>query len=119
MSFGVYQGGIPSLYTRQGVRQRGSGFLSGLKRFLVPLAKRALPHLAGAVGDLVGGKKPMDVLKLRGRQAGADLIETAGQQASGVLRKGIKRRTSDTSSQPVKQRRRGLIPKKAKNSSWK
>lgn len=88
----IYQGGIPSIYTKYGNRQQGSGFLSGLKRFLIPLARTALPHVAGVVGDLVSGKKPLETLKSRGRAAGADIIETVGEQASQALRKGIKRK---------------------------
>lgn len=107
MSFAVYQGGIPSLYTRHGLRQqRGSGFLSGLKRFLLPLARRALPHVAGAVSDIVAGKEPVvDILKTRGRAAGADLIESAGRQASNALRQGIKRSSAPANATPPKKRR--------------
>jgi len=105
-NFQVYQGGIPSLQTRrQGLRQQGSGFLSGLKRFLMPIAKKALPHIAGAVGDLVSGEKPLDVLKARGRAVGADLIDSLGGQASTALRKGIKRGASPQKSTKPKQRR--------------
>jgi len=109
MISGVYQGGIPSLHTRQGLRQQGSGFFSGLKRFLMPIARKALPHVAGAVGDLFAGQKPMEILKSRGREMGADMLETAGHQGSAALRrrKPIKRKAAKPSSvSSAKQQRR-------------
>lgn len=75
--FTPYQGGMPALYTRYGSRQRGSGFLSAMKRYLIPLARTALPHVAGAVGDIVSGKGLINTLKSRGRGAGADILREA------------------------------------------
>lgn len=93
-----YQGGLPVLHTRYGPRQTGSGFFSSLKRFLIPIAKTAFPHVAGAVGDLVSGKSAKEVLKSRGRSAGASLLRGVGDM--------IDNREDNSSSAPS-------VPKKA------
>lgn len=69
----VYTGGIPALNTR---RQRGGGFFSALKRFLIPVARTALPHVVGAVGDVLSGQSVGDTLKSRGMSAGADVLHS-------------------------------------------
>lgn len=109
-----YQGGMPLLYSRYGPRQTGSGFFSSLKRFLIPIAKSTLPHLAGAVGDLVSGKSVMDVAKSRGRAAGASLLHNAAdmmQQPSNASLKNYKRKA------PV--RKKPVSSAKRVKTSWK
>ena len=80
----AYRGGYPTLYSRR--RQRGGGFLSTLKRFLVPIAKTILPHAAGAFSDVVSGKDLKQTLKSRALAAGADVLEGAGQVGSSMMR---------------------------------
>ena len=116
-----YQGGIDQLHTRASPRQRGSGFLSGLKRFLIPLAKVALPHVAGAVADIVGGRGAVETLKSRGREAGADLIEKAGRNASELIRndsepaaKPKKRRATPPTKSVSKRKKVNTTPQKRK-----
>jgi len=84
-SYEVFQGGYPVLHTRS-KQQRGSGFFSALKRFILPIARRLLPHAAGAVSDLASGKSISDTLKNRAASAGADVIETAAGQGANALR---------------------------------
>jgi len=123
MSITPYQGGMPSLRTRHGPRQRGSGFFSSLKRFLLPIAKTALPHVAGAVGDLIGGRSAMETFKSRGRAAGADIIgkaadvirESPPENEVTSPRKGIKRKAAPirTSVSTLKKKK-----KTGKLSAW-
>lgn len=101
MSITPYQGGMPSLHTRFAPRQRGGGFFSSLKRFLLPLAKTAMPHVAGAVGDLISGRGAVDILKSRGRAAGADIME----RAAGVIRDES---TSPASPPPAPAPQKGI-----------
>ena len=67
----IYRGGLPVLHTR---RQRGSGFLSALKRYVLPIAKRALPHITGAISDIASGDSVKDTLKRRAADAGSDAL---------------------------------------------
>lgn len=113
----AYQGGIPSIYTRYSPRQRGGGFLSSLKRFLLPIAKTALPHLAGAVGDVVSGRDFKETLASRGRAAGAAAIREVGQQAADLIEPNV-------APANKKYKRRATAPQKSfsakrrKKSNW-
>jgi len=80
-----YQGGFPILHTRYrgGGSQRGAGFLSTIKRFLIPIAKTAMPHVFGAIGDVVQGKSALETLKSRGRAAGADVLHGVADHLRG------------------------------------
>lgn len=74
----TYQGGLPPLYTRYAAHgQRGAGFLSSVKRFLIPIAKTVLPHVVGGVTDLVSGQDIKTTLKRRGLDAGKSVLKTA------------------------------------------
>ena len=68
-----YQGGLPYLYTRGG-RQRGGGFFSSLKRFLIPMGRAVLPSLVRGVGDVISGRPVVDTLKKRGLEAGKSAL---------------------------------------------
>ena len=74
-----FQGGIPYLYTRSGHGQRGSGFFSSLKRFLIPIGKAVLPSVVGGVSDLVSGKSFGETAKKRGLAAGKDALGAAAR----------------------------------------
>lgn len=109
-----YTGGIPPLNSR---RQRGAGFLSTLKRFLVPIAKTVLPQVVGAVGDVLGGKSALDTLKSRGRAAGAgamhSVADTLSPNAPPPPPPPPKRKYKRNAASPQKR-----IRKKAKQTSW-
>ena len=86
---GVFQGGLPILPYRR--RQRGSGFLSQLRRHALPIlqetGKAALPMAAGLLTDLVQGKTPTTArLKQMGRDIGAQAIESTVNQAGELIR---------------------------------
>ena len=68
-----YQGGLPYLYTRGG-RQRGGGFFSSLKRFLIPMGRAVLPSLVRGVEDVMSGLPVVDTLKKRGLEAGKSAL---------------------------------------------
>lgn len=97
MAYNVYQAGMPSIYSG-GARQRGSGFLSALKRFVLPLAKRVIPHVAGVVSDIAQGGDIKDTLKKRGMEAGADVLETAAGQGAQAIRNLSTNNTSSNSN---------------------
>ena len=61
------------LYTRGG-RQRGGGFFSSLKRFLIPMGRAVLPSLVRGVGDVMSGRPVVDTLKKRGLEAGKSAL---------------------------------------------
>jgi len=98
----TYQGGIPYSTTRIGPYQRGSGFFSSMRRFLIPLAKTALPHVARAVGDVVSGKTIGDTLKSRGAEAGKDMLHTLSE---AMPPKKYKRKAPPKKSRPTKKAR--------------
>ena len=78
MDISTYQGGIPYLYTRAGqAGQRGGGFFSSLKRFLIPIGKAILPSVVGGVGDLIEGKSVKDTVISRGKDAGKRALGAA------------------------------------------
>lgn len=104
-----YTGGIPPLNSR---RQRGAGFLSTLKRFLVPIAKTVLPQVVGAVGDVLGGKSALDTLKSRGRAAGAGAMHSVADTLSPNA-PPPKRKYKRNAASPQKR-----IRKKTKQTSW-
>ncbi len=95
----TYRGGLPILHSR---RQRGSGFLSVLKRFALPIAKKlfshAAPQMFGAVTDIFSGGDVKDTLKRRATQVGSSLL----------------RDVADTVSPPAKRRRAARPPTKKK-----
>lgn len=88
----TYQGGIPISTTRYAPYQRGSGFLSSIGRFLIPLAKSALPHVARAVGDVVSGESLGKTLKTHGLEAGKDMLRTVADNVAPPPRKNYKRK---------------------------
>ena len=92
-------------------RQRGSGFLSSLKRFVIPLAKRALPHVVGAISDIASGGGVGESLKKRAADAGSDALHDIADRVAP----SAKRR------KPNPQKRRGSVKKRGKPSrkSWK
>jgi len=82
-----FQGGFPAKSGRG--RHTGTGFFSFLKRFVVPLAKKALPHIVGGISDVVKGDDPKDVLKRRGANAAHQLIDhVAGQPSASPATEG-------------------------------
>lgn len=85
MDISTYRGGLPLLHTRTPPGQRGSGFLSTLKRFLVPIGKAVLPSVFGGVSDLMEGRSLGETAKSRGlevgkRALGAVMNTVFGQQ---------------------------------------
>ena len=78
-----YQGGLSYLYSRGG-RQRGGGFFSSLKRFLIPMGRAVLPSLVRCVGDVMSGRPVVDTLKKRGLEAGKSAL-------IGVMKREAKR----------------------------
>ena len=73
MSIQTFQGGLPPLRTKY--NQHGTGFLSALKRFVVPLAQSVLPSIFGGVADVVrGDATPKEIIRKRG----AEVLDTVG-----------------------------------------
>lgn len=85
----------------------------------MPIAKTALPHVAGAVSDLIGGKSAMETLKTRGRALGADVTHRAADfirgdgggddddvPSSRAIRKPIKRKKQPAKSSLPKKKKR-------------
>ena len=71
----TYQGGLMPLYTRGPIGgQRGSGFFSSLKRFLIPIGKAVLPSLFRGASDLISGRPLAETAKSRGLEAGKRAI---------------------------------------------
>ena len=108
-----YQGGIPNLYTRSGrAGQRGGGFFSSLKRFLIPIGKAILPSLAGGAGDLLSGRGVKETLKKRGLDAGKSalgaVLQTAGGGGGGE---------EEAATTPSKKYKRAPAPRKGSVSS--
>lgn len=102
MEINPFQGGLPAYRTRY--NQRGSGFLSALKRFVVPIARTVLPHVLGGVSDVVrGDSTPMQALKRRG----ADLVTNVAAP-----------HTSD-SRPPTKKYKRAVPPPQKKQKKKK
>lgn len=77
MSITPYQGGVPLLYTRVGAGQRGAGFFSSLKRYLLPIGRALVPSAVGAVGDLMSGKSIGEIARTRGVTAGKRALGAA------------------------------------------
>jgi len=73
-----FRGGFPAKSSHG--RQGGTGFFSFLKRFIVPLAKKVLPHVVSGVKDVVKGEAPLEVLKKRGAAAVNDVVDGITQQ---------------------------------------
>ena len=139
-AYDVYQGGLPSLSgRRRGGGQRGSGFFSTIKRFLFPIAKKLIPHAAGAVSDLASGKSFKDTLKSRAANAGADVIEAAASSGADAIRQlgsgggggaaggagSMTSSSSTTKRQPEKKYKRPLTApkrlntaKRSRSSNW-
>ena len=105
-----YQGGIPNLYTRSGrAGQRGGGFFSSLKRFLIPIGKAILPSLAGGAGDLLSGRGVKETLKKRGLDAGKSALGAVLQTAGGG--------GEEAATPPSKKYKRAPAPRKGSVSS--
>ena len=86
-----YQGGIPFLYTRAGARgQRGSGFFSALKRFLIPIGKAVLPSVFSGVSDVLAGKSVGETLKRRGLEVGKKALGATVRQVVDTMSNGNK-----------------------------
>ena len=86
-----YQGGIPFLYTRAGARgQRGSGFFSTLKRFLIPIGKAVLPSVFSGVSDVLAGKSVRETLKRRGLEVGKKALGATVRQVVDTMSNGNK-----------------------------
>ena len=79
--FPVYQGGLPAIRTR--TRQRGSGFFSAIKRFALPLIKKALPHAGKAVKGLITGQKPSEILATAAKDVSAEVVDTIKDKIIG------------------------------------
>lgn len=101
-SYSVFRGGLPVLHKNQkgrgSIRYRnlkGRGFFSSLKRFLLPLAKRLLPHALNAVQNIAQGKPVADTLKVNAMDAGADLLEEVASKGVEKMKSyANKKRTS-------------------------
>jgi len=106
-----FQGGFPAKSGRG--RHSGTGFFSFLKRFVVPLAKKALPHIVGGISDVVKGDDPKDVLKRRGTSAAHQLIDhVAGQPAASPATQSTEgpppaKKAKKTKKPPPKKKKRG------------
>lgn len=97
-----FQGGFPVI-TR---RQRGSGFFSTLKRYLIPIGKAILPHAAGMVGDVLGGETIGTSLRKRGRSAAKDTLQSVASTAFG----------NEENAAPSTKRRKKAPPIKKKTT---
>lgn len=102
----IYRGGLPVLPPTYR-RQRGSGFLSAIGRFAMPILKSVgkaiLPSVAGGVGDLIeGSATPMEILKRRAAEAGKNVIKTGVQAVMGQPQRGAE----VVMSQPPQGRKR-------------
>ncbi len=106
-----FQGGLPVYTTRY--RQRGSGFFSSAKRFLMPLAKQGLHEVVGGIGDVISGKKSV-------KEA---LIDRAGNLASSGLDAAkeliAKRKRASTVDTPVPKKKRKAPPAKRRQQIGK
>lgn len=131
----TYQGGIPFVYGRPGRGQRGGGFLSSLKRFLIPIGKAVLPSLIGGAADVILEKKPLsDTLKKRGFEAGKKALGATMHTAGDMLKKkaGVSENDppgSSSSSPPPKRYKKGrktistnkrqtAASRRKKNTAW-
>lgn len=113
-----YQGGMPLLYSRVGAGQRGAGFFSSLRKFLVPIGKALLPSAIGAAGDLIGGKSLGEIVKSRGPGAGRRVLGAAAttlakQFAGGDDIGGGDEEAAATPSPPKKYKKAHAPPKKS------
>ena len=123
-----YQGGLPYLYTRGG-RQRGGGFFSSLKRFLIPMGRAVLPSLVRGVGDVISGRPVVETLKKRGLEAGKSALigvmkreaqrPQEGEEEEGVAAPPPKKykRGSPRTRASVFTRRRNQ-PQQQQSSDW-
>ena len=123
-----YQGGFPYLYTRGG-RQRGGGFFSSLKRFLIPMGRAVLPSLVRGVGDVISGRPVVETLKKRGLEAGKSALigvmkreaqrPQEGEEEEGVAAPPPKKykRGSPRTRASVFTRRRNQ-PQQQQSSDW-
>ena len=101
----TYQGGIPIASTRYAPYQRGAGFFSVMRRFLTPLAKTALPHVARAVGDVVSGQSIGNTFKKRGAAAGKDMLHTIAETVGGTPQPHKKYKRPAKSKKGMKSKR--------------
>lgn len=115
MTFPVYQGGLPAIRTRY--RQRGSGFFSTLKRYALPLLRKAAPIAGSAALQLLTGHKPKDVLFSSAKKAGSQILNTFAtpdeeeEEEAPELEKYIKgkrRGKAARKQKPVKRRRKNF-----------
>lgn len=106
-----FQGGLPSYTTRS--RQRGSGFLSAAKRFLLPVAKRGLKELVGGVGDVISGNKSVGEAFA---ERGGNLAGAAIDQGKDMLMNKIsrKRKTPNKAPPPPPKKNKKVVKKKNK-----
>lgn len=109
----IYQGGLPILPpTRRS--QRGSGFLSSVKRFAMPLLRNAagqlLPRAMQGVKNVIfKGQAPTDALKEQAMGFGGDLLKSAlGGVASAIT--GRRRAPTTSQGPPAKRARKKAAP---------
>ena len=104
--YSVYLGGLPVLHknnngqrgrggSKRFKQQRGKGFFSTLKRFLLPLAKRILPHAFGVAKDVAEGKPIASVLKSKAADVGAELLQEGADYATEKLKSYSKKRKAE------------------------
>ena len=110
----IFRGGIPILPLRRR-SQRGSGFLSTLKRFVVPLATKAaasvIPRVAqGASNVILRGASPLDQLKQQAKGAAMDLLKSGAQMAAEAV--GISAPPPARKRRPPPAGRRAKVPAK-------
>ena len=97
----TYRGGLTPIYTRSPLGQRGSGFLSSLKRFLIPIGKAVLPSVFRGAKDLLSGKALGETVKNRAVEAGKQALGAVTKTAFGspaptatsIPRRGRKKRS--------------------------
>ena len=115
----TYQGGIPYAYSmRSRGTQRGAGFFSSAKKFLLPIGKAILPQVFGGVADVLLKKQPMgEVLQKRGLKAGkrafGAVVRTMGaddeDEPAVVPAKKYKRKVAPAKKPQKKKKRRFLF----------
>ena len=96
----IFQGGMPVLHRN---RQRGTGFFSTLKRILLPVAKRFLPHVAGTIADIASGGDVGTAIKKRVAKVGTEILGDIVDKVGDYGR-------STNSEPPPKRRRKQPTP---------
>ena len=104
------------MYGRPGRGQKGGGFFSSLKRFLIPIGKALLPSVLGGASDVLLDKKPLkETLKRRGLEAGKRALG-ATMNTAGEMLGGHNNNNDDAAPPspppPKKYKRRSNAPKK-------